>query len=162
MKTRLISAAALSAFLLGGAVAFAQTSEVCGDLDGNGSIVATDALRLLRFAVGQNVSIACPGIAAGLLCWDSNGDTVCDPEEDVDGDTFCTVSDCQGPPGATGPTGPAGTNGTPGTPGTPGAAGVTGPTGPTGPAGGPPGPTGPLGIAGTVGATGPQGDQGLQ
>jgi len=35
-------------------------TDLCGDLDGNGAIVATDALILLRKAVGQNLSIECP------------------------------------------------------------------------------------------------------
>lgn len=37
----------------------AQT-ETCGDHDGNGSVVSSDALRLLRFAVGQPVTLQCP------------------------------------------------------------------------------------------------------
>ena len=36
----------------------------CGDLDSNGSIAATDALLLLRNAVGQSVTLMCP--AGGL------------------------------------------------------------------------------------------------
>src|SRR6187399_352371 len=106
MKKLGITAAAFSTLLLSASGAFAQ-SDVCGDLDGSGSVVATDALRLLRFAVGQDVQIACP--AATGACWDTNGNDVCDAEEDIDGDTFCGATDCRGPAGPTGPTGPAGT-----------------------------------------------------
>ena len=35
-------------------------SQLCGDLDGSGSIAASDALVLLKRAVGQNVQISCP------------------------------------------------------------------------------------------------------
>ncbi|MFN2428265.1 MAG: DUF1963 domain-containing protein [Candidatus Binatia bacterium] len=34
--------------------------DTCGDLDGSGSLVASDALLLLKRAVGQNVAIECP------------------------------------------------------------------------------------------------------
>ena len=38
----------------------------CGDLDENGMVVASDAQRLLRFAVGQPVTIACPAIDSSV------------------------------------------------------------------------------------------------
>src|SRR5581483_2784817 len=44
----------------------------------------------------------------------------CDPAEDLDGDGFCSLLDCAGPPGLTGSLG---------------LAGLSGPPGPTGPAG---------------------------
>lgn len=31
----------------------------------------------------------------GLNCWDTNGNTACDPEEDKNGDGTCTALDCQ-------------------------------------------------------------------
>jgi hypothetical protein len=34
----------------------------CGDLDGSGSVVASDALRLLRNAVGLDIELVCPSI----------------------------------------------------------------------------------------------------
>ena len=143
MKKSIISTAALSALLLGATGAYAET-DICGDVDGSGSVVATDALRLLRFAVGQNVQIDCPAAIGGGLCWDANADGICDSAEDIDTDGFCTVQDCQGPAGATGATGP------------------TGPTGPKGDFGGPPGPTGPAGLTGADGPIGPAGSQGIQ
>lgn len=42
-----------------GQPAFAAT-DTCGDLDGSGGLVASDALLLLKRAVGQNVAIECP------------------------------------------------------------------------------------------------------
>jgi hypothetical protein len=65
----------------------------------------------------------CPG--SYLACWDTNGNGVCDPSEDVNGDHVCDARDCQGRIGLTG---------------------VTGPQGPQGPAG-PAGPQGPSGIS---------------
>lgn len=171
MSTKDLVAAALVALLA--APATASASDVCGDLDSNGSIVASDALRLLRFAVGQDVQIACPA-AVGGLCWDLDGDSVCDAEEDADGDMFCSVIDCQGPPGpagAAGPPGPqgeVGPQGEQGEQGEPGAAGPQGPAGPTGAPGqngkdgvaGPPGSDGPPGTPGTPGPPGSQGPPG--
>ena len=58
--------------------------------------------------------------SASTACWDTNGNGVCDPWEDVNGDGTCNALDClgragpggppgpQGPQGATGPQGPAG------------------------------------------------------
>lgn len=40
--------------------ATSAAGQVCGDLDTNGSVSTSDALRLLRFAVGQPVSLQCP------------------------------------------------------------------------------------------------------
>jgi predicted lipoprotein len=37
----------------------------CGDLDNNGNIATSDALRLLRKAVGQNVTLQCPLQSSG-------------------------------------------------------------------------------------------------
>lgn len=30
-----------------------------------------------------------------LACWDTNKNYRCDPEEDINGDTFCTLDDCK-------------------------------------------------------------------
>jgi hypothetical protein len=68
----------------------------CGDLDGNGNTAASDALLLLKCAVGQSVALECQ---AGLSCWDSDGDGVCDAEEDVNKDDSCDVLDCRGQAG---------------------------------------------------------------
>lgn len=95
--------------------------------------------------------------ANGVNCWDTNGNGINDPSEDVNGDGSFNALDCAGaagPAGAQGPTGPQGAAG---------ANGATGPTGPTGPTGfgvGPTGPTGPAGSNGAQGPTGPQGPTG--
>ncbi|HEY2774581.1 MAG TPA: hypothetical protein VGK20_11100 [Candidatus Binatia bacterium] len=147
--------------------AHAQTPTICGDVDASGAVVASDALRVLRFAVGQNVTLVCPAAAAGInnLCWDTNGNSTCDPAEDLNGDGFCDAQDCQGPAGpagpagaagATGSVGPAGPTGPQGAAGVQGDAGATGSVGPTGPAGAA-GPTGDTGATGSVGPTGPTG-----
>jgi hypothetical protein len=39
----------------------------CGDFDANGRIAATDALRTLKAAVGQGVSLQCPGCSPNSL-----------------------------------------------------------------------------------------------
>lgn len=63
--SRLLLPAAAAAALLAAAIttgttrAYAQP-QLCGDLDANGVIAATDALRLLQRAVGQQVVIQCP------------------------------------------------------------------------------------------------------
>jgi hypothetical protein len=43
---------------------------VCGDLDGNGSVAASDALRLLRRAVGTNILLLCPVLDGAIECGD--------------------------------------------------------------------------------------------
>lgn len=119
MRATGISAVAYTVVLTLASTGFAATN-ICGDLDGSGTVSAPDALRLLRFAVGQNVSIECPIAVASGLCWDTNTDSICDDDEDIDDDGECTVLDCRGPAGPTGPTGPMG------------SAGTQGPTGPQG------------------------------
>ena len=47
---------------------------------------------------GEPGSTGPPG-ADGLHCWDENADGVCDPDEDINGDTFCDTFDCHGPQG---------------------------------------------------------------
>ena len=179
VTTGIVTLVAIATLGTNGAIA--ADSFQCGDLDENGSVTAPDALRLLRFAVGQDVTISCPSVSVdGLFCWDTNANGTCDPAEDVDNDDFCDALDCQGPEGAkgatgpTGPTGPTGSTGTAGatgptgpagSPGTSGATGATGPTGPSGPAGatgatGPTGPSGATGSQGSPGATGPTGPAG--
>src|SRR5205085_1143645 len=95
-------------------------STICGDLNGDGGIYAGDSLLLLKKAVGQPINISCPGLGAGLACWDTNSNAVCDAAEDIDNNDFCDANDCKGPTGSQGPTGPAG------------ATGPTGPKGDTG------------------------------
>ncbi len=71
----------------------------------------------------------------GLECWDTNGNGIQDPAEDINIDGFWDALDCQGAMGPTGATGPAGPTGATGATGPQGPIGATGPTGPTGPAG---------------------------
>ena len=88
---------------------------------------------------------------SGINCWDTNGNGINDPLEDVNNDTNFDALDCAGAQGPAGPAGPQG------------AAGSQGPTGATGPTGfgvGPTGPTGPSGNNGSAGPTGPTGDPG--
>src|ERR1051325_6199888 len=81
----------------------------------------------------------------GIHCWDTNGNGVNDPSEDLNSDGNWDALDCVvGSPGPTGPTGAAGANGATGATGNTGANGATGPTGPAG-ANGATGPTGPAG-----------------
>jgi hypothetical protein len=54
----------------------------CGDLDGSGSIAATDALLLLKDAVGQPVTLTCP--AGGLLSPATGQTTAFGPGSDGD------------------------------------------------------------------------------
>ena len=101
----------------------------------------------------------------GKSCWDTNGNNINDPGEDVNGDGFFNTADCNGGvgiPGATGPTGPTGTNGSAGATGATGNAGATGPTGTNGTNGaaGATGSTGTNGTNGAAGATGPTGTNG--
>lgn len=71
MKATYWSAVALGTVLLSAAPGFTQE---CGDLDGSGEIVATDALLLLAKAVGQPVpDLKCP-LTVGVL---TTGQTRC-------------------------------------------------------------------------------------
>ena len=47
----------------------------CGDLDGNGAIAASDALRLLQTAIGLDLTILCPVLDGDIACgdFDDNG-----------------------------------------------------------------------------------------
>ncbi len=91
-----------------------------------------------------------PGLQGnpGPACWDLNGDSLEDPEEDINQDNKWNAMDCKG------------LQGEQGIPGVPGPVGPTGPVGPQGPAG-PAGPQGEDGAMGATGAQGPQGEQGL-
>jgi formylglycine-generating enzyme required for sulfatase activity len=95
----------------------------------------------------------------GLACWDLNGNSVADPEEDVNADGVWDALDCQGPQGPEGEEGPAGPQGETGPQGPQGDVGSAGPQGETG-AQGPQGEVGPAGPQGETGAQGPQGEVG--
>ena len=105
---------------------------------------------------------------AGIACWDSNENSLCEKDEDVNQDGSYNVLDCLGSVGEVGPkgdTGPQGPQGEKGDSGPQGAAGPMGPAGPAGPQGeqgdtGPIGPVGPQGEQGEIGPMGPAGPQG--
>src|SRR5262249_10605222 len=48
-----------AALLLVSSPAGAEIVGICGDVDASGNVVASDALRVLRFAVGQDVTLIC-------------------------------------------------------------------------------------------------------
>ena len=100
-----------------------------------------------------------------VYCWDLDQNEACTmPDEDLDGNGVCDVSDCRGavgPAGAQGAIGPTGEQGPQGDPGAVGPEGAIGPAGPEG-AAGPEGPIGPQGVPGDVGPMGPIGPQGPQ
>ena len=105
------------------------------------------------------------GPGGGLNCWDTDGDGVTDPSEDVNNDGFFNALDCRGAQGIAGVAGPQGATGAQGPAGPAGAQGVSGPAGAAGPAGatgaaGPAGPAGAQGVAGPTGATGLTGPAG--
>lgn len=78
------AAASLSALLLASSPASSASPPQCGDFDSSGSVAASDALLLLRAAVGLDVVLTCPcgaasgapiageGGAASLVCGDVN------------------------------------------------------------------------------------------
>jgi uncharacterized protein YkwD len=56
--------------------AVAET-DICGDHDGDGDVAASDALRVLRNAVGIDITLQCPAVCGLPTC----GDTSCDAGE---------------------------------------------------------------------------------
>jgi len=79
------------------AIQVAAQTDVCGDVDGNGVIAATDALMLLKKAVGQDVApLACPvtGLPATgqVSCWDFQGLPVSCAATGHDGETQAGVA----------------------------------------------------------------------
>lgn len=90
--------------------------------------------------------------AAGINCWDMNGNRVNDPTEDVNADGNFNTLDCQGAQGAQGLPGPQGIQGAQGLTGAQGPQGATGSQGPQGALGpqGPQGVPGPPGVANCV------------
>lgn len=82
----------LASFLIVATEARAAT-DVCGDHDGNGEVATSDALRLLRNAVGQDVSLDCPDVCAIPLCGDDSceeGETCADCASDCGSCSGCT------------------------------------------------------------------------
>ena len=72
--TRFALASALRSMSLGIALALVtvlaapsavRAQQECGDLDNNGTVGASDALRLLQKAIGIELSLSCPGFAGG-------------------------------------------------------------------------------------------------
>ena len=83
----------LAAVAVHPSISVAETT-ICGDHDASGSVGASDALRVLRFAVGQQAPLDCPAICSLPTC----GDTLC---EDSEACTTC-ASDCGACTGCTG------------------------------------------------------------
>ena len=85
-------------------------------------------------ATGATGPTGATGIAGtnGLNCWDTNGNGINDPSEDINGDTFFDALDCVGDTGAVGAMGPTGAAGATGATGATGSTGATGATGPVG------------------------------
>jgi len=73
-----------------------------------------------------------PAGAAGVSCWDLNGNGLAEPEEDANLDGNVDSRDCQGPQGEPGPKGETGPEGKQGEPGPVGPGGAAGPAGPPG------------------------------
>ncbi|RMD83779.1 MAG: hypothetical protein D6815_05690 [Candidatus Dadabacteria bacterium] len=78
----LLVAALASLLTLTGTTMLYAAPPVCGDFDGNGRVSATDALRVLKKAVGISVSLVCPN------CPPSHKDC-----GDVDGNGRVTATD---------------------------------------------------------------------
>ena len=91
-----------------GLVTGVHAQQHCGDHDRSGKVSVTDALLLLQFAVGHPVEVDCP---AGLHCWDTEDNGICDEIDDVNLDGYCDILDCQGPMGPDGAEGPMGPEG---------------------------------------------------
>ncbi|HYB97714.1 MAG TPA: hypothetical protein VEC57_01135 [Candidatus Limnocylindrales bacterium] len=64
-SSRPISLALLSAAMFLG-LSVPAVAQTCGDVDGSDSVVASDALLVLKKAVGQNVELTCEGECASL------------------------------------------------------------------------------------------------
>jgi uncharacterized protein YkwD len=74
-------------------VAIAAT-EICGDHNGDGNVAASDALRVLRNAVGLDIALQCPAVCGLPTC----GDNSCDVDETCDD----CASDCGACPACAG------------------------------------------------------------
>ncbi len=143
-----------------------NNNDLSEDVNGDGSWNSLDCIGAtgaqgIAGANGVTGATGTNGID-GINCWDTNGNNITDPSEDINLDGFWNSLDCQGPTGATGAAGNVGATGPAGPSGTNGTNGTNGTTGPTGPSGaiGSAGPTGPSGINGTNGVTGPSGPSG--
>lgn len=70
----------------------AAATQICGDFDGSGSVAATDALLLLKHAVGQAVSLSCPDCST-LWTRVATGEIVTAACGDVDGSGSVAATD---------------------------------------------------------------------
>lgn len=86
--------------------------EVAMDASGGSSYVVMGTSQLLSvpYALYAETS-GSGGGSEGLNCWDTNGDGIEDPAEDVNSDGSWDALDCQGADGAVGSDGEAGTTG---------------------------------------------------
>jgi len=92
----------------------------------------------------------------GLSCWDTNGNGIGEPDEDINTDGNYDTLDCMGPEGLQGIQGEVGPQGPAGSMGAQGEQGAEGPAGPQGEEG----PAGPAGADGMDGADGQDGQDG--
>ena len=79
------------------------------DANNNNVLEAGEVSNTAYVCNGSAGSPGSPG-AAGLNCWDLNGNGVGDAGEDTNGDSFYNALDCKGAQGLTGNTGVAGLN----------------------------------------------------
>jgi hypothetical protein len=61
--------------------ASAQAADTCGDVNASGTVTSSDALSVLKKAVGQPVTLQCPAAATTLetgqtLCYDQSGEAI--------------------------------------------------------------------------------------
>lgn len=71
-----------------------MASTICGDLNASGSIGSSDALLLLRRAVGQNVTLSCPCAGPSGDCGNGvrDGAEECEALDGCSGQQLCTSS----------------------------------------------------------------------
>jgi hypothetical protein len=67
-------------------------AQQCGDVNDDDEVTATDALAVLKAAVGQSVELICA--TSVQPCWDLDADGFCAPVEDSNDDDLCDALDC--------------------------------------------------------------------
>jgi uncharacterized protein YkwD len=93
MRVRPIVCELLFCSLLGAAAESLAATDICGDHDGNGALATSDALRLLRRAVGQDVTLDCPDVCEIPFCGDESceeGESCADCATDCGSCSACT------------------------------------------------------------------------
>lgn len=94
------------------------------DANGSGLVdMGYTQLWSVPYALYARQSANGPQGLPGISCWDTDGDGLNDPTEDVNGDLLWNTLDCKGDSGVMGATGPAGAQGVQGVQGATGAQG---------------------------------------